>query len=205
MKPLLCNSMRVYGNGHQPRQPVSSPPLKFVDTFNININVPATGIVLPGIVSVPQGAGVSNRVGNKLSLHQLFFNYNITQINTDVVTQVRVLTVQFFPPSSLIMPIIQDFLQTLNNVQSMYAWDTSNQYIILSDDIHFLSGTATNPTSSSNVGFYGEIDISKARKTLEFTSTSPLGSNQLYTIVISDSLVAPFPVFDSTIRLVYRD
>jgi hypothetical protein len=201
----VLNSMRVYGNGHQPKQKPSQPAMKFVDTISSNINIMASGTILPGTVQVSQGAGVSQRVGNRIYIEKAFFNYNITQINSDVVTQSRIIVFQWLPSSSIVPPVVLDILETVNDVQTMYNWELSNQYRIIYDQVYFQSGTATNPTASSNVGYYGEIDISRAMKTLEFTGVSALGSHQLYILLISDSLVAPFPIFDSTFRLVYRD
>jgi len=201
----VLNSMRIYGNGHQPRQRTTIPAFKFVDTFNSNINIMATGTILPGIVQISQGAGVSQRTGNRIYIEKAYFNYNITQINSDITVQSRVIVFQWVPNSSIVMPVVLDILETANDCQSMYNWEFSNQYKIIYDQIFFQSGTATNPTLSSNVGYYGEIDITRAIKTLEFTGASALGSQQFYILLISDSLVAPFPLYDSTFRLVYRD
>jgi hypothetical protein len=201
----VLNSMRVYGNGHQPKQKTTQPAFKFVDTFNSNINIMASGTILPGTVQVSQGAGVSQRVGNRIYIERAFFNYNITQLNSDTVTQSRIIIFQWMPSSSIVPPVVLDILETVNDVQSMYNWEFSNQYRIIYDQVFFQSGTSTNPTATSNVGHYGEIDITRAIKALEFTGVSALGSHQLYILVISDSLIAPFPQFDSTFRLVYRD
>jgi len=201
----ICNSLRVYGNGHQPKQAINTPAMKCVDTFYSNINVMASGAVLPGVVGISQGVGVSNRVGNRIYIDRAFFNFNIAQINTDIVSQSRVILFQWFPDSSVGTPTVPFILETLNDCQSMYNWEKSSQYRIVHDVVYFQSGITAVPTTSSNVGYYGEIDISSCFKTLEFTTASPLGANQLYILVISDSLVAPFPQFEATFRLLYRD
>lgn len=201
----IGNVMRVHGNGHQPKQRVNEPALKYVDTFGSNINVMATGTVLPGLDQIAQGSGVSQRVGNRIYHERLFLNYNIVQVNTDIVSQSRLIIFQFFPNSSFLTPVVLDILETANDVQSMYNFEFSNQYRIIYDQIHFQSGTATNPTASSNVGFYGEVDITSTIKALEFTGASALGSHQFYMLIISDSLVAPFPQLDYTTRLLYRE
>jgi len=202
---VICNSMKVYGNGQQPKQRPDTPALKFVDTFVSNFSVTAVGTVLPGLVNITQGSGVSQRVGNRIYLDSAYWNFNIVQANTDINAQVRVIIFQFIPNSSFLTPVVLDILETVNDCQSMYNWEFSNQYKIIDDLVFFQSGLATAPTTSTNVGYYGTVDITRAIKTLEFTAAGPLGSNQLYMLVISDSLVAPFPILDSTFRLVYRD
>jgi len=201
----IVNTMRIYGNGRQPRQLTTQPAFKYVDTFGSNINIMSTGTVLPGLVQVAQGTGVSARVGNRVYAEKLFLNFNIVQANTDITSQVRIMIWQWHPNSSFFTPTVLDFLETVNDVQSMYNWEFSDQADPIFDQIYFLAGTATNPTTSSHAGFYGEIPLNRARKTLEFTGASALGANQFYLLVISDSLVAPFPVLDYTTRFVYRD
>jgi len=203
---MLCQILaKIFGNGQQPGRSRDAPALKYVDTFGSNIPIMATGTILPGFVSVSQGVGVSQRTGNAIRVTNLILNYNIAQINSDIISQNRVIVFQFRPSSSLVMPIVADVLETVNDVQSMYNWELSNQYVICYDQVFFQSGTATVPTTSSNCGRYGEINITAAKKTLEFTGASALGSYQFYLLVISDSLIAPFAVMDYTSRLVYEN
>jgi hypothetical protein len=202
---IVGNSMRIYGDGRQPKQRTNMAPFKYADTFGSNVNIMATGTVLPGLIQVAVGPGVSQRVGNRIYIEKMFFNYNIVQVNTDVTSQCRVIVFQWRPSSTLVMPLVPDVLETVNDVQSMYNWELSDQYKIIHDQVYFLSGIAASLTTSSHVGYYGEIDLSSAVKTLEFTGASALGSQQLYFLIISDSLVAPFPVMDYTTRVVYKD
>jgi len=201
----MSNTCQIFGNGQQPGRSRDSPALKYVDTIGSNLPVMATGTIFPGFVQVSQGVDVSQRTGNAIRVTNLFFNFNIVQINSDVVSQSRVIIFQFRPSSSLVNPIVADILETANDVQSMYKWELSAQYVICYDQVFMQSGTATVPTTSSNCGRYGEINITAAKKTLEFTGPSALGANQFYLLAISDSLVAPFPVMDYTSRLVYEN
>lgn len=200
----VVNSAVITSDGHQPVMTRGEPPIKFVDVTTAGASPSATGSILAGFCNITQGPGVSQRTGDTIFYRNCYINYILYTTNSDVTTSTRVIIFQWHPNSNLVVPIVSDILQTAS-IYSMYDWQYSNQYTILYDRIHFASGTATAPCDSSAQGYFGGINIGKAVQRAEFAPASALGSEQLYCLVISDSAIAPFPVFSITSRVVYTD
>jgi len=131
-------------------------------------------------------------------------NYDITMANTDVFNLARVIVFQWHPNSSLVAPVVADILQT-TTVYSMYNWQLSAQFKILYDTVHFLSGAANAPTVGSNQGYFGSVNLRRAVKKVEFSPGATFGANELYILVISDSSVIPFPLFNVITRITYSE
>lgn len=199
----MINSMKVTANGQQPLTKRGAPQIKFVDV-GYNVNVTSVGTVLAGICNIPQGVTVNQRTGDTVFWRSLYINYDITTQNSDIWNSSRVIIFQWHPNSALLVPNVTDVLQTAN-MYSMYDWQFSNQYTIMYDIMHFQSGLATAPTASGNQGHFGPISIRKAKSRADFAAGVATGSEQFYILVISDSLIAPFPVFTATTRVTYSE
>jgi len=198
----MINSVKVLSNGRQDKGKKGAPQVKFND-IAYSVSPTASGTVLGGI-PITQGVTVNQRTGDTIFWKHLYINYTMAAANSDVISTARVIIFQWHPNSALVAPIVGDILQVAS-VYSMYDWQFSNQYHILYDMVHILSGLTTAPTSSSNQGYFGAIDLSTAILRSEFSTAAGNGSEQFYVLVISDSTVAPSPSFNAIFRVTYTE
>jgi len=200
----IVNSIKVNSNGQQIAVRRGQPQVKFVDV-NGSFNMINTGSIdVPGITNITQGVGVSQRTGDTIFYKELFINYNITMANADNFNVSRVIIFQWHPNTTLVIPVPADILQSVT-VYSMYDWQLSNQYKILYDKVHFMTGAANAPTTGSSQGYFGSIDLSRVVRRAEFSPGVVGGSEQLFILLISDSAVIPFPLFNVITRLTYSE
>jgi len=201
----MLNSTVVTSNGYQKPATRGKKLAKFIDAPYAAIAVTSIGAVLPGMCPIPQGVTVNQRTGDTVFWRSLHINYDITTQNTDVFNTSRVIIFQWHPNTILVAPVVTDVLQTVT-LYSMYDWQFSNQFTILYDRVHFQSGTATNPAGSGNQGYYGNVPFTKGFKVdAMYNAAAISASEQLFILVISDSLIAPFPVFTAQTRVIYDD
>jgi len=200
----MINCMKINSNGQQTAVRRGMPQVKFVDVAQ-SVAVSNIGTILaPSMTNVSQGVGVSQRTGDTLFNKELFLNYNCVAINADIFSSLRVIVFQWKPNTSLVVPTVTDILQTAN-IFSMYDWQFSSQYTILYDKIHNFAGVPAAPSSSGNQSYFGKIDISRASRRVEFSPGAVSASNELFILVISDSVAIPFPQFTCISRLTYSE
>lgn len=193
--------------GHGGKQPSSTSGkrerIKIFDAPVANATVTNVGTVTNLIIPT-QGTGAGQRTGDTIQLRKMTLNYTLTTQNADIFNRVRILVFIWKPNTFLVAPT----LATLTNgtgtttTQWMYDWQYSNQFIILYDKIHYLSGLATAPTVGGCQG--GSIEMNLNSR-VEFSPGSTLGSNQVFILYISDSLVAPFPLLEYMSRVQYSE
>jgi len=155
--------------------------------------------------NITGGSGVRQRTGDTIKLLRAYINYQIESINADVFTTARILIFQWIPSTTLTgPPLVAEILQSASNL-AMHNFQLSQQYRVLYDVQHSFAGTTGAPTSAGNQGYGGLIDVSKALKMLEFEEAAVTGTNQLFMLTISDSLVAPYPNFNFISRVIYTE
>ncbi len=194
------NICRIYANGRQEPQPHTKE--KYYDVTNSS-SILSSGSVWP-LTDVSQGIGISARTGDNLTITDLFVNYSCQQFTTDVFSTVRIIIVQFVQNTSFAgAPSVAMVLQSAA-VDSMYAFQFSNQIRVIYDAVHFLSGSTSTGASSANIGYYGKLPR-KYNPNLEYAAAATAGSNKIYAIVISDSAVAPSPTVNMQSRITFSD
>jgi hypothetical protein len=194
---------KINSNGYQTAVKRGNPQTKFVDLAQTQ-NPSSAGNVLSGFNSINQGVAVSQRTGDTIFMKSLYVNYTVTQLNSDEISSTRVIFFQWIPSSLLGTPVAANILQT-GAIDSFYNWQLSSNFRILDDRIFHLSGEAGVPTSASQCGYFGEISLARINTKVEFTPGLSTGSNQLYCLVISDSVIAPFPFFTIRSRITYSE
>jgi hypothetical protein len=199
---MPCSTL-VTSDGYQKPVP-RGKTAKFVDVL-YSSNATSVGTILAGMCPITQGVGVNQRTGDTVYWRSIHINYDINTQNADVFNTSRIIIFQWHPNSNLAAPTVTDVLQTAA-LRSMYDWQFSNQYTILYDRVHFQSGLTTAPCDSGNQGYFGPIMPSKGMVTkAQFSPGAALGSEQYFILLISDSLIAPFPLFTATTRVIYDD
>jgi hypothetical protein len=202
---VMSNSIRIGANGYLNRPKAGAPKLKLFDSTASTQNASTTATLVP-LSGPAQGTAVNQRTGDTVRLcDRLVLNYTTSSQNADVFNTVRVIVFQWIPNTALTVPTAASILQNANNILSPYDFQNSNQYRILYDAVHLMSGTAAGPTSAGNQGFYGELSLSRALKLLEFATGAVTGSNQLYLMFLSDSALLPFPLMNYWVRVFFYD
>lgn len=187
--------------GHQPKN--LKMTTKYSDVVVSGTTITSAGTVTP-LTNIAQGVTVNQRVGDSALLEALFLNFDVNVANSDVFTTSRILVFQWLVNTALHVPVIADILQTASTL-SMVNFNTSNQYIVLLDELIFQSGLATAPTATSLVGRSHAISVSSAKKRLEWNAAVTTGSNQIFILYISDSAIAPFPGLNYTSRVLFDE
>ncbi len=199
---MSVNICRVNGNGYQ--IPRSLGKEKYFDVTNSGA-VLSSGIVNP-LSDVTQALTISGRTGDNMTITRIFVNYSWNSATADVFATTRVLIVQWIPNTQFAgTPTAAVLLQSSSAVDAMYNFQYSNQFRVLYDAVHFLSGTATAPTASTNIGYYGEIGRRKFAPNVSFAPGAITGSNKIYCLLITDSAVAPSPSYTMQSRVTFLD
>jgi hypothetical protein len=182
----------------------ASYQVKYFDSYVANTTVTNVG-TMTNLYAPTQGTGTSQRVGDVTFLQRLYMNYKVSTQNADVFNTVRLVLFKWIPNAVLLAPTFA----TLTNgggtttTQWMYDWQYSNQFKILYDRVHLLSGLATAPTAAGHQAASLELDLNNLR--VQFSIGAATGSNDIFLFVISDSIVAPFPLLEYGARIVYCD
>ena len=176
---------------------------KFLD-ITVTTTATSTGSVT-ALATIPTGSGVRQRTGDTVRLLRMFINYDIDAINADVFTSTRVIIFQWLPNTTVGgLPTAANILQSVSTI-SMYHFQNANQYRILYDKVHFQAGITAAPTASGYQGYYGNVQLSSALKQLEFSEAVSTGSNQVFLLLVSNSLIAPFPNLALQSRVIYTE
>jgi len=180
--------------------------LKFFDTSQSAQSIGA-GAALNVLTGVTQGVGQSQRVADMLEYDHVNFTYSIQQANADIYSDVRVIIFQWHPNTTLTgSPVLANILPNTAAIglYSATNWQYRDQFTILYDKLWSLSGLATAPTSTTTVNGHN-IRLNNMRKKVTFSPGAITGDNLLWLLTISDSSIAPFPLFNIQFRTVYCD
>lgn len=186
---------------HQALQ--SNTMIKYLDSVLIAQNVTAVGIV-SALYNVPQGDAQSQRVGDVIFIRDLELTFSLEMANADVYTTSRIIIFQWKPNS---LPTVSSILQTptANTCYSQYNFQNQDMYVVHYDKLFHQSGTATNPTETSNVGVLQQ-KVRVGHREVEYSlgSTTAM-TNQSWILYISDSAIVPFPVINWLVRVRYAE
>jgi hypothetical protein len=157
--------------------------------------------------AVPQGDTDNARDGDAINLIKLWYKFEcyIQGIGgtNDFSNQVRLIFYQWHPMSTGAAPVPANVLLDLSVAQSAtmsaYQWDNRKDYKILYDRTFNLSGNGP-----SDMGTMGTINLKNVQSRFS-NGSSTLATNQIYSMVMSDSLVATHPQFNLYTRVIYTD
>jgi hypothetical protein len=164
------------------------------------------GATLQSLCGMLQGNIQGDRVGDMAFLRRVQITYQIVQANSDLYTDTRIIFFQWFPNTTLAIPVLANILPNTSTVglYSTTNWQYRDQYRILYDVIHSQSGSTTSLTSTSNINVHNRL-INGYKRNLVYTPGTAFGENQIYLLMISDSAATPFPVISYAFRVEYTD
>lgn len=185
---------------------ISHTEPKYLDNTVLATSVGAGGTIY-GLSSVPQGDTQSTRVGDFIQPRALIINWDLYTVNSDIVTTIRLVVFRWVPSNALIAPVIADILENAAaaNVLAHFNFQYQDNYVVMKDMQFQASGVVTAPTVNSNFGKTGMRIPNRGSTEIEFGLGTNTGSNHIYLLLISDSALTPFPIFNFVSRLYYED
>lgn len=166
-------------------------------------------------------ASFGNRIGNRVEIQSIQFNYNVTTEGVGLLsdsnnfTNIRVIIFQWMNDTEEYVPTVDDILYDYTEASSGYGYLSvynpaeSEKYRILYDRTHDLSNVAGSPTTQTvNVTF-----TSFPQRLIEFCGDEEFGTDAnivkgaLYYLVVSNaaSLDVSYPTFNGQTMLKFKD
>lgn len=174
--------------------------LKGLNT-TINSNPDAAGLFVR-IQTPPQGDGLSERSGDQILLKRLQFRLSIT--GADTTQKVRLIVFRWSQDNAIgaNVPTTGGILQN-SDVMSFYNYTSykNDRMRVLYDKTFPFTYTDANQ-KIVHFSLYGKR---LGRKILEFNAATNLGTNQIYLMMISDSIAASHPSVIGYAQLTYTD
>jgi len=169
------------------------PGTKVYDLAIQNLSISTTATIFP-IFLPAQGVALNQRDGDICFMEEIEIIYTCNAANTDIFSNLRIVILQWYPNDAIAAPTAANIFQTsTDGVYSVLDYGYSDQFRIIYDQLHSFSGTATNPTMSSNQSVHKVIKSSQFRSRVQFITGTTNGSGKLYFLSVSDSSIAPEP------------
>jgi len=142
---------------------------------------------------IPHGVSQFHYIGDFVSICKINLNYIIYIVNPDILTTLILAIFRWVPDNLLQIVVVGDILESRASAHTLshYNFRLQENYEVLWEK-HFQQSIPTAPTDCSNVGTTGLIiPVGKHPDLVQLGSKS--GSNQLYFLAISDSILKPYP------------
>lgn len=160
-------------------------------------SIPNNGVVY-NMISIAQGMGDTQRIGDTIKLKTITFKYSVTNADTYNITRLIIFQWKMnnsYPPT---------FTNVLNGtsptVYSQYNVDNRQNFQVLYDRSH--TTDADDPIKIVR----GRINCKYAKKELTFYAGSASNGNQLiYALAISDSSASSHPLIEGEFNFWYTD
>lgn len=178
--------------------------LKYFDTNFSATNIGITQLFY-NLAIVPQGPAQSQRVADEMWMEKVDVRMNITTANADIFTIVRWFLFAWRIPTATANPVTGNILNsTGQGVYSPTSHEYRSMYQIIGPDLMVnLTGVAAAPTVNSQFVYNGTMGL--GGRHVQFTAGGTNANNLLFLTFLSNSSIAPFPVFAGTFRLWYYD
>jgi len=174
----------------------------FYETLIGPSNVPVSGSVTD-LCLIPQGISREERIFDFVYLKKVQLRYNLVTQNADIFNSARVAFIMWKPNS---VPNYASFYQNgSTTVYPFYQFDNAQEYKVMYDKIHSMSGTATNPTPSGNVIRTLIATFRGKGLPLKFVAGTTAGTNHIYLVMSGDSALTPFPQIIVNVRLIFKN
>lgn len=174
--------------------------LKYARMFQGILSITTSGDVVALSPIIPQGTTAVNRIGDSIKIRQLDCRFSITQGDTTNVCRAMCIYLKGTPTGSA---TLSNFLESgaggSADVQSFYsAYQNGKSFDVLYDEIIVVAQQWQQVQ-------YRSFTIPINRNIEYFTSTNNSAAGEVYFIVLSDSGIAPNPVFYMNIKAWYTE
>lgn len=174
--------------------------LKAIDTAVLQS---PTGAGLCQVLTMPsQGDSLSTRDGDEILLKKLSCRLNVISADNTNIVRLIVFRWRADNTTAANVPIPTNILQNLNATAFYnYTAFRSNEMTILYDKLVALSSTGSQDMIIRR-DLYGK---NLGKKRITFDAAVITGTDQIYYLLISDSVAAPHPQVGGYFRLEYTD
>jgi hypothetical protein len=174
--------------------------MKYSRMFQGILSITTSGDVVALSGLIPQGTTAVTRIGDNIKVKQLDCRFSITQGDTTNVCRLMCIYLKGTPTGSA---TISNFLESgaggSADVQSFYsAYQNGKSFEVLYDEIVVVAQQWRQVQ-------YRSFTIPVNRGIEYFTSTNNSAAGEVYFIALSDSAIAPNPVFYMNIKAWYTD
>lgn len=153
------------------------------------------------ILTVPQGIGQAQRIGDELALvyHKMRYSF----VSADTYNVCRLLIFQWNDNDSFNAPTAAKLLTNGStgaiDVTSEFNPDNRDQYHIMYDRVHAMT------TANNAVDYVTKERLIAPHSDVFFNIAATTGTNMLYYLAISDSVAVTHPQINMLFRTFYRD
>lgn len=164
------------------------------------------------VSGIAQGDTDSDRTGDRVMLKKIYLRWNL--VGYDTYNFVRFMVFQW-KPDNLISPIPGDILLPGSSgaidFTSQYNHDKRQMYKIMYDKVLTTVGDGSQTSLTvypyqSNFIHYNKKTLIIPNKQLQYDGgSSTIGTNQIYVMAVSDSLVPTHPLVSYTMKILYTD
>lgn len=159
------------------------------------------------LTGIPAGTSQSQRIGDVIYVKAISCRMEVTTANVDVFNLARLLVFKWIPNTLSLTPGVQSVLENTvsQGVQSHYNFEGRLDVRIFMDELMTFSGTGSAPTNIS-IRQKSFTMVFPGRGTqIQFNPAVTTGTCHLYTLVLSDSAITPYPELISWWRVYYTD
>lgn len=188
--------------------PLQSAPAGLAKYYDIAVagNMTATPSVNL-LTAITQGSGQGQRIGDVVYIRAIQWRYSVTTANSDVYNLARFIVFTWVPNTAALTPGTTSILEDTNTqgTLSFYNYEGRQDYHLHYDDHFKLTGTNTNPTIDSVHLVKGMFTFPGRGHCIQYNVGVTTGTHHLYTLVVSDSAITPFPYMTCWIRVWFTD
>lgn len=150
------------------------------------------------LTDVSQGQTDTTRIGDKLTIRGL--SGRASMLGADASNLIRIIIFQWHHTDS-VAPVIADILSSSGDPRSNFVHDTQNQYTVLYDKLFTLTSAGDKLVRA----WIFRPRLKYAKKTINYSAGSTVGSNKIYRLFLSDSGASVHPSFNWSCRFYYDD
>jgi len=178
--------------------------VKYFDTY-LNGQNSTTTLGYQGLSPVPQGIGQSQRVADTIWIDSVDVRFNATTANADIFATMRWGLFIWWQNTNSVTPGTTSILESTATFGTLspFNFEGREYYSVMLDKFENFTGTATAPTVNSQINHIFRKKLSGHR--LDFEVAATTGTGHLYFYNVSDSALAPHPVYSIQFRIWYYD
>lgn len=152
-----------------------------------------------------QGTAQGQRIANDITLANYELRFQLSQVNTDLYSTVRITLFIWTPYTNSDTPTSTDLYQQIAHPDvSQFNWESRHRYRVIKDMIIPLVGSSTSLTNRSLVT-RTYITNAMVGKRVVFNESAQTGAGIPFLAITSNSIAPPFPVGDFSARMFYYD
>jgi len=178
--------------------------VKYFDTY-LNGQNSTTTIGYSNISLMPQGIAQSQRLADTAFVSKLDVRFNATTANADIFATMRWGVFIWWQNTNSVTPGTTSIYESVATYGTLspFNFEGREYYSILFDHFENFTGTATAPTVNSQINRVFTHKLGNHR--IDYEQAATTGTGHLYFVNVSDSAIAPHPVYSIEFRVWYYD